>query len=101
MSYDCLPVAAGDTGRYAGLVVARGPMHVACLTVGTAAFGLTGAIFASAVAFLLTYPLIVRIIRPYGGQDPRHEAGFAARPIAASAVVLWLRWPSVALLFVQ
>jgi len=100
VSYDRLPVAAGHTGRFAMLTMARGAVHVACLGTGTAAFGLAGAILAPAVALLLTYPLIVRVIRPYGGWDVVHDARFAAIGLAASAGVLWLRWPSLALLFV-
>ena len=98
LSYDRLIVAAGHTGRYAALVVARGAVHVACLGAGTAAFGLAGAILAPAVALLLTYPLIVRVIRPYGGWDVVHDARFALLGLGLAAGILWLRWPVLALL---
>lgn len=99
LSYDRLIVAAGHTGRYAALVVARGAVHVACLGAGTAAFGLAGAILAPPVAVLLSCPLLLRAIRPYGGRDPAHDAGFTVIGLAAAVGVLWLRWPVLAPLF--
>jgi len=96
LSYDRLIVAAGHTGRYAALVVARGAVHVACLGAGTAAFGLAGAILAPPVVVLLNCPLLLRAIGPYGGRDPTHDAGFASLCLTLAAILLWLRWPVLA-----
>jgi len=95
-SYDRLPVSAGHTGRFAALVVARGAVHVACLVVGTAAFGLTGAILAPVAALCLTYPVLLAAIRPYGGWDALHDAGFLALAVALATALAWLRWPVLA-----
>lgn len=100
LSYERLPLASGHSGRYATFTISRAVVQFGLLLLGISYFGLPGAILAPATAWVLLYPLLVFLIRPYRGWDPRHDLIF----VILSLVVIYVTYqiheaPLTALLF--
>jgi O-antigen/teichoic acid export membrane protein len=88
-SYDSMALAAGHSGRYAVMVSCNALIRVIMLLFATTHFGVVGAALASLPAALIYYPILMYLIRPYRGWDPRHDMLYFAAAAAAAAVVFW------------
>ncbi|MBS0123393.1 oligosaccharide flippase family protein [Thetidibacter halocola] len=98
LTYDPSALAAGESRRYFFLIAARAGLMIVCLVAGLHTAGLLGALIGQGMAFLLAYPLAVRLARRMGAWDPLHDALFAGLAGLAVALALSLNWPSVAAL---
>lgn len=90
LSYERMPMAAGDSGRYAVYVIIKAVLQLGLMILGVQMFGLAGAILVPGLAALLTYPLMLYIIQPYRGWDPLHDALYLIISVAIAAGIGWL-----------
>ncbi len=90
LSYERLPLSAGRSGVYAFFMTSRALLLLAFTVVGVIHYGLLGAIVAPLVTWLLIYPVLIWVIRPFKGWDPVHDALFVL--ITAILVFLLLRF---------
>jgi len=67
-------VAAGHSGRFAFLQTAQASVQILILMLLINAAGIAGATLAPGIAALLTYPLLIWIVRRYRGLDFKHDA---------------------------
>lgn len=89
LTYSQYALAAGHSGRYSMLVVLTALIQITALFGGILFMGIAGALLAPAIASILVYPLLVYLIRPYGGWDPSHDAIFALIGIVSVGLV-WM-----------
>ncbi|MCU0906990.1 MAG: oligosaccharide flippase family protein [Rhodobacteraceae bacterium] len=97
-SYAAMLLAAGQSGRFALLVSSRAISNTVLMLWAVPVYGVAGvpiALFASAI---LTYPVIIALLRPLHACDPRHDAVFAAL-CAAVIALLALVHPDVFAVF--
>lgn len=99
MSYPRLTDAAGHSGRLAGFQTSVAVAQTLILILSVQIWGVAGAALAPALATLLSYPVLVVLVRPFGGVDFRHDAMMAALGLAFAALAGWLHWPQLAALF--
>ncbi|KIC41618.1 hypothetical protein RA27_10325 [Ruegeria sp. ANG-R] len=88
--YPILLVAEGKTGIFTAFQVFRATLQLTLTALGLVHYGLVGAIAARPLAAVLTYPVIVFLIRRYRGQDILHDVVFAVLTVLFSAIVIWL-----------
>lgn len=89
-SYAALPMAAGDSGRFALLMTAGAILHLGSVFLGAQNFGVVGVAVAPVLASVLFYPVAVLTARRYKGWDPLHDALFHAIAVVAGAAIFWL-----------
>ncbi len=89
-SYGAMALARGDSGRFAAIVVGAAVSRTFVLLVAATQFGLLGVTLAPAISTLLFYPVLVLLIRRYGGWDLRHDLGFFLLGAGIAAAALWL-----------
>lgn len=94
-----LLLAEGNSRDFSRLVVIRGVISFAALILLIWQLGLFGALLAKGLVIVLTYPLQVRYLRPYKGNDLRRDAIFAGISVVVAAIALTLNWPEVQELF--
>ena len=98
MSYDQAALAAGDSKRFFVFSGSRAVLQVAALLIGITQFGLLGALWAMAVAALLTYPVLIWLARHHKAWDPGHDAVAFAAGLALAGLALWLHAGPIAAL---
>lgn len=97
--YDNLALAAGDSRRYAIYRVCLA-MLIALLTfLGASAYGVVGVILALPLSYLVSYPALLMMIRPYRGWDPLHDLGFALFAGVIATGAIWYNFDALAALF--
>jgi len=89
-SYASLPLAAGESDRYAAILTMGAVLQLGLIFLGARSFGVVGVILAPFLAALLFYPVIVLAVRKYRGWDPRHDALYYAIALVAGTVIFWL-----------
>ncbi len=73
-AYSMLPVAHGDSARFAMLAVASGVLRTSGLLFGAIYFGLVGVVVMPFFTALLLYPILVFFTARYGAWSPRLDA---------------------------
>jgi O-antigen/teichoic acid export membrane protein len=76
VNYSSLPLAAGDSKLFALVVIGSALVQTIGMLAGGIAFGIDGVILGFAVAPILYYPILVRLVRSYKGADPMHDAAY-------------------------
>lgn len=99
VSYFRLPLASGRSGRYAIFTVTQAVLQTLLLLVTVPSYGVAAAAMVPGITMALTYPLLVWIIWPFKGWDPRHDIVFWALSILTGVAVFWLKWPILAPFF--
>ncbi len=98
-SYSRLPVAAGDSHRFALQQIATALLQFGILIWAVGRYGVVGAAFAPAAAAFLSYPLLVVLVRRYKGMDFTHDAVMLVYAAVLATLALWLNMdPVMALL---
>lgn len=87
-NYGSMMLAAGDSGKYAILMIFNAVVRTACLFFGIFAFGITGAALAPLFATICYYPVLVWRIRPYGGWIPMQDVLFGVASCAFIALAI-------------
>ncbi len=95
--YPILLVAEGKTGVFTAFQVFRATLQLTLTALGLMQYGLIGAIAARPLAALLTYPVIVHLIRRHRGQDILHDSLFATLTVVYGSIVIWLNADVVSL----
>ena len=90
-SYAYLLVSQGNSRGYSIILLATAILQTAILIYGAQRFGVLGAVFAPGAAAILIYPLLVWLLRPYRGWDPRHDIGFALLSLGLGAAILYFK----------
>lgn len=94
-NYPQLILAVGGSGVYMGFQVFRAVLQTGLLAVGLLQFGLIGAMASAPLSALLTYPVMIWLIRPYKGEDYLHDGFFAAIAALCMAAVFWVNGDAV------
>lgn len=89
-SYGSMMLAAGDSRQFALLMILNATVRTIVLFFGVIYFGLVGAALAPLVATFLFYPVIVRLLRPYGGWIPMQDFVFSAAGGVIAALAIWV-----------
>lgn len=74
ISYDYSALAAGDTRGVFIMQANRALIYVICVGFGAYWDGLAGVFIGQAIAFVLNYPVVVRLARRHRAWDVRHDA---------------------------
>ena len=85
-SYMALALAAGDSGRFAILVVGSALVQTVCMLLGGLWYGALGVIAGLAVAPFFYHPPSVILILRYRGWDPVHDLVFAGIVVGFTAI---------------
>lgn len=88
--YDMMVLARGNSRRFAAIAIVLAFLRVSLLFLGVLHFGAVGAALAPLFTSVLFYPVLVALIRPYGGWVPRQDLGFALAGIGIAALALWV-----------
>ncbi|MEL7460758.1 MAG: oligosaccharide flippase family protein [Pseudomonadota bacterium] len=86
-SYSSLPLAAGDSGRYATVLSAGALFQLSLVFVGAVYFGVVGVILAPLISAVLYHPALAVTARRYNGWDLRHDLLYYGFGIAIALVV--------------
>jgi O-antigen/teichoic acid export membrane protein len=89
MSYFPLFLASGHSGRFATIISVRAAVQTGLMFLAVPAFGVEGVPLAMFFGVVLTYPVLVWMLRPYRGWDWRHDVAFGLFAVAIMAVVAW------------
>lgn len=93
--YGAMILAAGDSGRFAAMMILLAGLRTVILLVGISQFGVIGAALSPLVATLVLYPLVIWFIRPYGGWVPRHDLVFSVIATGIGTVAIWVNWDTI------
>lgn len=89
-TYPNILLSVGKSNIYMGFQIYRVVLQISFLAVGLMQFGLIGAMLAQPLATLLTYPVLIYLIRPYRGEDFLHDSVFAALAVVCAVIVFWV-----------
>jgi len=89
-SYSSLPLAAGDSGRYAGILTVGAVLQLGFIYLGAQTYGVVGVILAPVLAAVLFYPVMVLAVRRYQGWDPLHDTFYCVLVVAAGGTIFYL-----------
>jgi O-antigen/teichoic acid export membrane protein len=89
-SYISLLLAAGQSGRYALVSTSRAIANTGLMLWAIPHYGVAGVPLALFLSAVVTYPLVIGMIRPLNGWDPRHDAVFAGLAAALTVLLAWL-----------
>jgi O-antigen/teichoic acid export membrane protein len=94
-SYTGLPLAAGHSGRFALLISISAAIRTGLFLYFVPTYGIIGAVFVPMIAELLFYPILISLVRRYGGWDPRHDAVFAVLAATVALITVWVNLPAL------
>lgn len=86
-SYSSLPLAAGDSGRYAAVLSGGALFQLSLVFLGAVYFGVVGVIIAPLISAVLYHPVVAMTARRYQGWDLRHDLFYYALGIAIAVGV--------------
>lgn len=89
-NYQMVVLAAGHSGRYAGLMLGMALVRTGLLLVAIQEYGLVGAVYAMFISSFVTYVPLVLCIRPYGSWLPQQDIIFLAMGTLGTAFALAL-----------
>lgn len=98
LTCDQAALAAGDSRRYFWLTLARAVLVTGGLLLGWQAAGLAGAVIGQGVGNLLSYPVVVWLLRPHGAWDPGLDLAYGLAALGTGSLVLWLGAGALAVL---
>jgi O-antigen/teichoic acid export membrane protein len=90
-SYHKITLAQGNSFRFSIFVVVRALVQMGLLLLTVPVYGVWGAAIAPGLTALVTYPILVWLIFPYKGWDPRHDILFASIAMVATLVLVWFQ----------
>jgi O-antigen/teichoic acid export membrane protein len=96
LTCDQVALARGDSRRFFWLTLARGLLVAAGIYAGLHWGGLWGALIGLGAANLLTYPVLVWLLRPHGAWDPVTDLAAYATGAVIFASALWYNAAPVA-----
>ncbi len=88
--YDAILLANGNSRDFTILTVGTAVLRVIVLLVLVQNYGVLGAVLASVLIDILTYPALVYFIRPYRGWYPGQDLGFLILALAIGTLALWM-----------
>lgn len=83
-------LAKGDSFRYMLTRVSLAAVQLVVLIYALEAFGIVGVAFSFATPPIVTYPLLVWVLRKYGNWDWRADLFFFAMTAVVATVVFWM-----------
>lgn len=89
-SYQLMPLAYGDSHRFAIYYSARAALIMALLFLTVPVWGMWAAALAPGLAVILIHPFMIWTIRPYKAWDIKHDLIFAGFSVLIAAVVFWV-----------
>lgn len=89
-SYSIMALAAGESGRFALIVVSLAMLRTLMMLVLGSYFGMIGVIIGPAASSILFYPLLLWLIWKYRAWDYRHDLFYGGLMIALTALTIWL-----------
>ncbi len=92
-------LAQGNSRSHFYLMISIAITQTALLFVLIHFFGIVGGILSSGIALLLTYPILVLLIRPYRSWDPIGDALTMMVGYGFMAIACALHWDEIAKLF--
>lgn len=95
-AYGGLLLGTGDSRSFTFLLIVTAVVQTVFLWFGVQAYGLMAAIFAPAVAVIITYPLNVWLVQQHKGWNPVHDGVFALVALGIAAVVLFVHPEAIA-----
>lgn len=95
-SYGSMMLAAGDSRQFAVMMVLSATLQTTVLFFGIFHFGLIGAALAPLVATVLFYPVVVWLLRPYGGWIPVQDVAFSLAACMIAALAVWVNHEALA-----
>lgn len=95
LSYERLPLSAGKSGRYAFFMITRAALLFGITIYGVMHYGLLGTIVAPLFAWALTYPVLIWVILPFKGWDPRHDIFYVMVASGLMTALLWFHWETI------
>lgn len=96
MSYDYSALAAGDTRGVFVMQACRATVYVLLVALGAWYAGLKGVFIGQALAYLLNYPVVMRLARRHNAWDPRHDLISVILMIALVFIGFWLYGAEIA-----
>lgn len=94
--YGGILLAHGDSKRHFVLLTLTAMAQLTLLFTGVIWAGLFGAILATGLAVLLTYPLGVFFINRYNAWDSFGELSFMALGLGINGLICWWNWEQIA-----
>ena len=94
-SYFRVPLASGDSGRYATFQILSAIVRFGLLLLLVPPFGLLGAILMLPVSTFILYPVMLLLMHRYKAWDPVHDVIFLACGIAITGLTYWLNAPVI------
>lgn len=91
-SYLSLPLAAGDSGRFAVVQTAGAVLQLGFIFLGAQTYGVIGVVLAPILSAMFFYPIVVLAVRRYRGWDIYHDVLFHTVAIVAGVVVFWINY---------
>lgn len=88
--YGSMMLAAGDSRQFAVLMICSAALRTAVLFWAVVHYGLVGAALSPLVSTVLFYPVMIRLLRPYGGWVPAQDMVFSLAACAIAGVALWV-----------
>ncbi len=101
VSYDRLALAAGDSKRFAIIIMINGVIRAGVLYLAISNFGLIGGALAALPAVLLHYPFLIALTRRYKGWAFGHDVFYFALSLVLATAVVWLNYDVLAPIFVD
>ncbi|MFB9222914.1 oligosaccharide flippase family protein [Paracoccus cavernae] len=89
-SYDYSALAAGDTRGVFVMQACRASIYILLVAFGAWHEGLAGVFIGQALAFVLNYPIAVRLARRHHAWDPRHDLVVWAVTLVLVGLAFWL-----------
>lgn len=99
-SYYHLALAAGDSRRFASIIILEALIRTAFLLVATASFGAVGAALAPLPAAFLHYPILIGLTRRYDAWEFRHDLVYFVLAGVLAAGVVWLNLDALRPVFI-
>ena len=90
MSYFPIFLASGHSGRFAIILSVRAAIQTALMFWAVPMFGMGGVPFSLFFQVLIIYPILVWMLRPYRGWDPRHDVLLGLVGAIIIGAVVWI-----------
>lgn len=89
-AYGSVLLSAGASRTFAVLMISVACLRTGLMFVGAVQFGVPGVVLGTLLGEIMSYPILARLIRPYGTWEWRHDLFFATMAVAIGALsYLW------------